>query len=507
MKPFDILDALSNFPEELIASVMHGNTAQKASEQNEIEKIFSSDSLDRRKQSVPQPAGKQIPEQLAGITSPMPGAKSNRRLARAAAIGLTAAAAFFSVGIGIIAYHAQKPESALSNREQQPAAATGTASEFVSMNETQSTAHEDEHGSSANEEAAQTAPSEFTGTNYLGGQGHLRPLGTEGYEDDTYWYLEDCRTRIPKAAPAEDGKYHNELICQTAGCSHQIPTCPLCTYYRHLISDGETIFYQNRNQIMYITDGGTDTCTPFFSLTTDSAGNSLSELYRSYINDIRFYNLTKLGDTGKWFVFAGFSKGEEYIRFCVIFTPNTDTPIVFDADDKHINPSYDASTETLWFSGMRTTDFIGFDIRTGEKKMLSLSDQYQVYYSVSSAFCAVNGKLYGNITSYVQTGADLTDYISIDTADGMLTVLEEKTNLKNFRFIDGKRYALRSRSVLPDTFTCSDPDGSNEEVLYEHNGRITNAYALCSGFFHIMQDSGSYLMIDGTLLQIVSDSF
>jgi hypothetical protein len=488
-------------------------------EQNEIAEIFSREMQKKYEDAAPEAPFKPI-SAPASKKMPLQNPKPQPRIAKGFAVGLTAVAAVICAAVGIVAYHAQKPEDVtVSDNMQTPAASitnaiseqTGTApADFAIFTDDTVTSTEQSEQSAENAEETQTAPEEFTGENYLGGQGYLHPIDKYTFEDDAYWYLYSMKTRIPKTAPDGDGIYHNELICQKAGCSHEYNNCPIAQYYNRLISDGEKIYYTRGNTIYTITDqsaGANGTMPEFFKLTNDSAGNAIYDLYPGC--EMHFYQLTKLGDTGKWFVYVYFDYGSERVQYPVIFTPNTDqpfydgTPLFLDVEKMGWEPMYDASTGMLWFGRWDDQTFVGFDINTGEKNEVTvLEDHY-----VTSEFYAADGKLYGmaNLAQSATSFNSQTDFISIDAATGEMTVLEEATNIKNIYFIDGKLYALRSRRVQADTIVRCAPDGSNEEVLYEHNGKITNISVLRDGFIYVSQDSGNYLMVDGVFLRVELD--
>lgn len=490
-------------------------------EQNEIAEIFS-----REMQKKQEDAAAEVPVKRFSVPAakimPAQNAKPQPHIAKAFAFGLTAVAAVICAAVGIVAYHAQKPENAAVSDIQPPAASmtnaiseqTGTMPALHSayQNDTATTDAQRQNAAASEETqtTTQTSPEEFTGINFLGGQGYLRPIDKNSFEDDAYWYFYGTKTRTPKRIePDGDGIYHNELICQKVGCSHEYYNCPIANYHNKLISDGETIYYTSGHSIYTITDqsaGANGTMPEFFRLTVDSEDSPIYDLYLNC--EMHFYQLTKLGDTGKWFVYVYFDYGQERMQYPVIFTPNTDqpfydgTPLFLDAVHVSWEPMYDASTEMLWFGAYNENTFTGYDINTGAKRKIAIPEDY---YGISNYYAA-DGRLYGMVDPQSMTSNfAISHFISIDTVTGEMTILEENTNLKCIYFIDGKRYALRSRRVQADTIICSDPDGSNEEVLYEHSGKITNIYVMRDNCIYIYQDSGKYLMVDGAFLRVEQD--
>ena len=551
------------------------------SAESEIGAIFEAD-LKRRTQELHSDTDteKELPSVEAAEVEPiepMPEISQND-MPRHLAAGITAIAAAIALTIGALVYMAQRPGDSMIT----PAGTTLADSSILSVQtgmepgisvQTQTAA---QSGSSAAEDPASGTDSagsgtaensesasgggadaeNYTGTNFLGGSGHLRLIasgeskldfgdhtyqidtsnlmGTMALEDDDYWYLlfGSQYSRISKTERDADGKAHNEYICQQAGCPHNSEACP-AFQASQLVTDGRGLYAMSQNMLFSISDDGTR--TPFFRLSGDSDGNRYRNGWphddpndpgsadipaENWYSEMRLVYFTRLGDTGKWFaqfqlnhndstrasfvnaVFEPMNeKGESTATLLKLPYNNIDCRFAFDSEKELLYAGVpEEHNENEGFSGYL---LYAIDIHTGEAE--KQSDAH-----LPSSWFYSGGKVYGIgwdeqvfIEGGQPNGGRLVDnYGCLNLETGEWTVIEENTNLENVNCIGSKVYARRQRSVGDDTVIRMNPDGTEEEVLYTRKNRITALNYVSERFIFLQTSGGFELILNGECIPL-----
>lgn len=499
---FDIMDGLT---ERQIAEAAEWKYRQGKAQSNEIDSILTGGTMPEKityRQTAPET--ETAAAEPVKVSSPA-GNERPSRVIRSATAGLAAVAAVFALIFGGIALKlhrdnsdilASMPGAAVSEGEiavteinaESGSTYTVTGTDWDVINSVP------EYGTTVTF-APEETPAEYIEdntvsageTNFLGGNGLLRPVTAEGQpcilQDDEYIYLygsEKIRKSGLDALKAPDP----ELICQKAGCAHTSDDCLLYKYgFSQLMSSGTDIYLIDHStesvqqgfagglKRIY-SDGTTEDIHPQkqISAADESSGKMLGNIYYTHI--------LRLGDTGIYYL-KGYGSPDETggIREFMPVLLNSRTGETITLQNRETGHAYiddyavmyDEASGHLFLS--ITNGFTGtctaineIDIYTGE--ILQEYNSWGEQAEIISWFVRDHQLHYLGETPENQYKVNW--YVrDMDTQETKM--LQADCGFSSFAYCDGRVYATYHASVGNDAVYSCAPDGTDAVKLTESN--------------------------------------
>ena len=537
----DLFDAIGRLPERFRTEALD-EPAEDAGAENEIAAIFAKAS---EKKQNPQPAEPKLLRHTAEqqTAAPIQKIKADKPM-RHSIIWMTAAAAALALCVGVFAWRsghdsARKDPAMTNLSEDSVREERNSGDETASQQMENSTADQSSTSNTEQAESDTSAPGENDAEtdyaeNALGGHGIVRTVIGDGYyliaEDDDYWYT-DGRSRISKTKTNDAGHLESELLCQTAGCPHTYPGCKFHDF-NGMMSDGTYLYLANQNENLSLDSNEMKRLNPdgtsahFFSLNVSQAMlEALDDMWTKEAgfkfreaHDFMYLHIIRLGDTDRYYisVTADSSSHGAPLRFCA--------GILLDYSDRwgyqllkgsYMQPHFDADNDLLYltvppsdsdedFKIMKPQhdDVVVYDLKQTEMTSFGVKAE-TVLQPIASLANAMTGAPLGGKYYYL-TGTQYDyprkpiDFCCFDPRTGEKTVLEENTDKQSLFAADGKLYYHINAHVGKDKILCCDPDGQNEEVIYETPGKIRQLCGIADrSFIDITLENGEAFIING----------
>lgn len=513
----DLFDAVGRLPESYRLEALESSEPDAA---EQINALFSQDMRQHTGKSQPAAAPMEqtrSAERGRVYNQTATHIRKEQNPIRNVTIGLTVIAAVIALTVGVLVWRVnQETIETIGN----PAASSGqpavtemqvqTDAAGEPVTETTTTGAVQENDAAATtaaqaeyEEAVHTAE-----TNIFGGKGTLRIVGIQRYspepflEDDDYWYL-GGRGRVSKTLTDENGRYIEELLCQTPGCLHN--NSWECLYYRYqsLLTDGEALYLPNDHghiefngvgsgELVRLLPDGTEEdffVIDMYEILTGfrNAGNSAdaNDYKRIYI-----YDLQKLGDSGNYLIHGQLQHediGSLSIDFNVIYTPETHQKIFlpwekydwqYDVQSGQLFGCYAADEYAASKGFTRDAQFYLYDIHTGEciKESGIIPNMFEAVMQDGTVyFIRKKESEQKFIVDGEERGGRLVQTDSLCTYDfetGKQTVLQEEIDFEDIELCGGRLLCKRSAHVGKDQLFYLNPADMSEEVIYETPNKI-----------------------------------
>ena len=542
----DLFDALGRLPESYRLEALEQPETDAA---DEINTLFTQDMRQHTGESQPAAAPKEqtrSAERGSVFSQTAPHIRKEQNPIRNVTIGLTAIAAVIALTVGAVIWRvnqetietigspaASSGQSAVTEMQTQTDAAGEPVTETTTTAAVQAN---DEAVTTAVPQAEQEESVHTAETNIFGGKGALRIIGIQLYmpepilEDEEYWYL-GGKGRVSKTETDAQGKYCEELLCQTPGCLHQSPEC---LYYRYqsLLTDGEALYLPydhghiefngvGSGELVRLLPDGTEEdffVIDMYEILTGfrNAGNSAdaNDYKRIYI-----YDLQKLGDSGNYLIHGQLQHediGSLSIDFNVIYTPETHQKIFlpwekydwqYDVQSGQLFGCYAADEYAASKGFTRDAQFGLYDIHTGEciKESGIIPNMFEAVMQDGTVyFIRKKESEQKFIVDGEERGGRLVQTDSLCTYDfetGKQTVLQEEIDFSQIELCGGRLLCKRSARVGKDQLFFLNPADMSEEVLFETPNKIPVLYCCTNPDFLLVQ--GEYgaegFIVDGEL--------